>query len=147
MAVVPPPGVRGSKVAERRVIADLATCSMAGAKTDPAAGLSERVKSCASVSKLTAKSPAFAGEISDTGAAQSHAFRAESGRCYRVYFASSATDAVVTVRDEAGDDVGESATGAAPSDGLFCWKTAGNVTLSVAAGTGKGRYAVQVYGD
>ena len=148
MAQVPAIGVRGSKIVDKRAVPALATCNASGPRKDPAAGLAERVKACAAgASKLSAKSAVLSGEIADIGPAKTHAFRAESGHCYRVYFASDAADAVVSIRDESGDDAGESATGVAPEGGLYCWKSAGNVTLSVAAGTGKGRYAIQVFGD
>lgn len=147
MAVVPPPGVRGSKVAERKIIVALATCSAPGPRKDPNAGLNERAKQCGTAAKLSAKSTVFTGDIVDVDLARTHTFRVEGGHCYRVYYATDAIDAVVGLRDENGDDAGESPTGAVPSDGLLCWKNAGNITLYVASGTGKGRYAAQIWGD
>jgi hypothetical protein len=56
-------------------------------------------------------------------------------------------DAVVVMRDSAGDMVAESAGAALPEDGAVCFTAADEVTLMVGIGAGKGAYAAQVWSD
>jgi hypothetical protein len=56
-------------------------------------------------------------------------------------------DAVLVMRDSAGDMVVESPAGALPEDGAVCFTAADEVTLMVGIGAGKGSYAAQVWSD
>jgi hypothetical protein len=89
------------------------------------------------------------GQQGDKDAHQEHKFRAEANKCYRVYFGTdeSVRDAVLVLRDSAGDLVAESPAAALPEDGALCFTTADEVTLLVSVGAGKGAYVAQVWSD
>lgn len=73
----------------------------------------------------------------------------EANKCYRIVFATDENvhDAVVVMRDSAGDVVAESAGAALPEDGAVCFKASDEVTLLVGVGSGKGAYAAQVWSN
>lgn len=54
-------------------------------------------------------------------------------------------DAVLALRDSAGDMVAESPSAALPADGTICFTASDEVTLLVGIGAGKGAYAAQVW--
>lgn len=153
MAAMPAPGVTGSKKAKKRADASLAACGggagSARTSRDPAAEVKRLGDACAATSKMRPVGAAIRGSQADKDAHQEHKLRVESGKCYRVYFAhdESVKDAVVVLRDSAGDLVTESPGAAMPDDGAICFTTADEVTILVGVGAGKGTYAVQVFGD
>lgn len=104
---------------------------------------------CASASKMKPIGTLIRGTQADKDAHQEHKVRVEANKCYRVYFATdeSVKDAVLVMRDSAGDMVGESPGAALPEDGAVCFTSADEITLMVAMGAGKGAYAVQVWSD
>ena len=142
MRETPPPGVRGSKLATRK--REAAPCfSGEGAKANADAAIKGNLASC----KAKAQGAAFRGSVTDTEAHVEHRTRVEAGRCYRVFVAAGADDTVVGVRDAVGDMVAESAKASVPEDGWFCFASAGEIVITVSAGTGKGAYAVQLASD
>jgi len=142
MRETPPRGVRGSKLATRK--REAAPCfSGEGAKANADAAIKGNLASC----KAKAQGAAFRGSVTDTEAHVEHRTRVEAGRCYRVFVAAGADDTVVGVRDAVGDMVAESAKASVPEDGWFCFASAGEIVITVSAGTGKGAYAVQLASD
>ncbi len=142
MRETPPPGVRGSKLATRK--RESAPCYAGdGAKANAEASIKANVAAC----KAKAQGAAFRGSVTDTEGHVEHRARVEGGRCYRLFVAAGADDTVVGVRDAAGDMVAESAKASVPEDGWFCFAAAGDVVITVSAGTGKGAYAVQLASD
>lgn len=149
MAAMPPPGVAGSKKAKKRSDGALYAC---GAGTKPAAKdpaeLVKRVgEGCAAAAKMKPLGAPIRGTQADRDAHQEHKVRVEANKCYRMYFATDegVKDAVLVVRDSAGDIVAESPGAALPEDGALCFTAADEVTVMVAVGAGKGGYVVQVW--
>jgi hypothetical protein len=151
MATMPPPGVAGSKKAKRKTDAALSSCGGGGKPTakDPAAEVKRVGDACAAASKMHAVGPMIRGAQADKDAHQAHKVHVDAGKCYRVYFATDegVKDAVLVVRDSAGDMVAESPSAALPEDGAICFATSDDVTLMVGVGSGKGAYAAQVWSD
>jgi hypothetical protein len=151
MATMPPPGVTGSKKAKKKSDGALFACG-GGAKPvakDPAELVKRLGESCASAAKMKAVGPMIRAQQADRDAHQEHKVRVEANKCYRVVFAADENvhDAVVVMRDSAGDMVAESPGAALPEDGSVCFTTPDEVTLMVAIGSGKGAYAAQVWSD
>lgn len=147
---MPPPGVTGSRKAKKKSEASYFTCaSDAKAGGDPSEQVKRMGEACRAATKMRPVGDAMRSEQTDKDAHQEKRFRAEANKCYRVYFASDdkAKDTVVVMRDSAGDMVGESPNRALPEDGAVCFTTADEVTLLVAVGSGKGAWALQVWGD
>lgn len=151
MQPMPPPGVRGSDAAKVEEIDALYTCqaSVAGANAgkEPKAEAAKRAAACAKVSGSWTKVLAQAVTQADGDAAAKIPFRAEAGRCYRVYTAHDAavTALNVTVRDAAGKDALDDGGPALPRAGRLCFSAAGDATLLVAVGAGRGTVAVELW--
>lgn len=151
MAVMPPPGVVGSKKAKKKTDGALFACG-GGAKPsakDPADLVKRLGEACASAAKMKPASAMIRAQQADRDAHQEHKVRVEANKCYRVVFATDENvhDAVVVMRDSAGDMVAESPSAALPDDGAVCFTSADEVTLMIAIGAGKGAYAAQVWSD
>lgn len=151
MAQMPPPGVAGSKKGRRKADSAVASCA-AGVATrgaDPAGLVKRAGEACAAAAKAKPSGAILRGNQDDKGAHQELKFRAEAGKCYRVYFASDETakDVVISLRDSAGDVVAEAPAPAVPQDGTFCFTSSDEVTLLVGVGSGKGAWAAQVWSD
>lgn len=151
LAAMPPSGVSGSKKAKRKTDATLFSCG-GGAKPmakDPADLVKRLGESCAAATRMKPVGPMIRAQQADHDAHQEHKLRVEANKCYRIVFATdeSIHDAVVVMRDSAGDMVAESAGAALPEDGAVCFTTGDEVTLLVGIGAGKGAYAAQVWSD
>ena len=151
LAAMPPPGVTGSKKAKKKPDGALFACG-GGAKPtakDPVDLVKRLGEACASAAKMKPVGALIRGQEADRDAHQEHKVRVEANKCYRVVFATdeNVRDAVVVMRDSAGDMVAESAGAALPEDGSLCFTTADEVTLMVGVGAGKGSYAAQVWSD
>ena len=151
MAAMPPAGVAGSKKAKKRTDGALYACG-GGAKPsakDPADLVKRLGEACATASKMKPVGPMIRAQQADRDAHQAHKVRVEANKCYRVVFATDENikDAVVVMRDSAGDVVAESPAAALPEDGAVCFTSADEVTLMVGIGAGKGAYAAQVWSD
>lgn len=151
MAPMPPPGVLGSRKAKKRTDATLFACGAGQrpAAKDPADLVKRIGEGCAAATKMKPMGALIRGTQADKEAHQEHKIRVEANKCYRVYFATdeNVKDAVLVMRDSAGDMVGESPAAALPDDGAMCFTTADEITLMVATGAGKGAYAAQVWSD
>lgn len=151
LAAMPAPGVAGSKKAKKKSDGALFTCG-GGAKPtakDPADLVKRLGEACASAAKMKPLGAMIRGQQADRDAHQEYKLRVEANKCYRVVFAADENvhDAVIVMRDSAGDMVAESAGAALPEDGALCFTTADEVTLMVGVGAGKGSYAAQVWSD
>ncbi len=151
LAAMPPAGVTGSKKAKKRSDPALFSCG-GGAKPiakDPADLVKRLGESCASAAKMKPVGAMIRAQQADRDAHQEHKLRVEANKCYRVVFATddNVHDAVVIMRDSAGDVVAESSGAALPEDGAVCFTTADEVTLLIGIGAGKGAYAAQVWSD
>jgi hypothetical protein len=151
MATMPPPGVAGSRKARKKTDGALYACG-GGAKPsakDPADLVKRVGESCASAAKMKPVGTMIRAQQADKDAHQEHKLRVEANKCYRVFFATdeNVRDAVLVMRDSAGDVVAESPGAALPEDGAVCFTTADEVTMMVAIGSGKGSYAAQVWSD
>ena len=151
MASMPPPGVAGSRKAKKKTDNALFACG-GGARPiakDPADHVKRLGEACASAAKMKPVGPMIRAQQADRDAHQEHKVRVEANKCYRVVFATdeNVKDAVVVMRDSAGDIVAESPSAALPDDGAFCFSSADEITLMVGIGAGKGAYAAQVWSD
>lgn len=151
MAPMPPPGVAGSKKAKKKADGALFACG-GGARPiakDPAELVKRLGEACASVSKMKPVGAMIRGQQADRDAHQEHKLAVQAGKCYRIVFAAdeNVKDAVLVMRDSAGDIVAESPGAALPEDGALCFTSADAVTLMVGIGAGKGGYAAQVWSD
>ena len=151
LAVMPPPGVAGSKKAKKKTDASLYACG-GGAKPsakDPAELVKRLGEACASAAKMKPVGALIRAQQADKDAHQEHKVRVEANKCYRVVFAAdeNVKDAVVVMRDSAGDIVAESPGAALPEDGAICFTSADEVTLLIGIGAGKGAYAAQVWSN
>jgi hypothetical protein len=146
MATMPPPGVTGSKKAKTKAAP---ACSVSATAADPMDALKRTGESCAAANKLRAVGAPLRGQQSDKDPHAEHKLRVEANKCYRIFFATSADarDAVIVVRDSAGDIVAEAPGPSVPQSGLMCFTTADEVTLLVGVGAGKGAYAAQVWSE
>ncbi len=151
LSAMPPPGVAGSKKAKKKTDASLYACG-GGARPiakDPADLVKRLGEACASVAKMKPLGAMIRAQQADKDAHHEHKVRVEANKCYRVVFATdeNVKDAVVVMRDSAGDVVAESPGAALPEDGALCFTAADEVTLLIGIGAGKGAYAAQVWSD
>lgn len=150
IAKMPPPGVAGSKRASTRLTPALASCSGTKAQSKDPADLVKRAgDGCAATSKMKPVGALLRGQQGDKDAHQENKFHAEANHCYRLYFASDETakDAVIVLRDSAGDRVAEAPGPSVPEDGVACFTVADDVSVLVGIGSGKGAWAAQVWSD
>ena len=110
-------------------------------------------KGCAKTTKMKQVGKTLNGKQDAESKPQSFPFKAQAGKCYRAYAESDATitDLDMAIKDSNGDIAGEDSTDD-PSpvvleDGAVCFKEADNATVIVSVGSGKGAYAVQIWGD
>jgi hypothetical protein len=151
LASMPAPGVTGSKKAKKKTDGALYACG-GGTKPsakDPAELVKRVGEACAGAAKMKPVGPMMRAQQADRDAHQEHKLRVEPNKCYRVVFATdeNVKDAVIVMRDSAGDMVAESAGAALPEDGAICFSVADEITLMIAVGAGKGAYAAQVWSD
>lgn len=78
---------------------------------------------------------------------------AQAGHCYRVYGLSedALQDLDIAITDSAGkmaaEDGSDSPDAVVLEDGMVCFTVADKATINIAAGSGAGKYAVQVWGN
>jgi hypothetical protein len=153
-AAVPATPQKPSTKAETRSDPALATChsSFKPADKDPSADVDAMAKGCADVTKMTQVGTTLTGEATE-GKSITFPFPAKAGKCYRVYAVSLTTmqDFDLAVVDSAGDLVAADSTDdvspVLAEDGKFCFKVADAATLRATAGTGAGKFAVEIWSD
>lgn len=147
-APMPPPGVVGSKKIRAKADPALRACLPAKpASKDVGAEVGKIAAGCGAAARLKPASAVLRGSQKDDAPHAEHKVKVEAGKCYRVYVAHDGPSLVVGMRDSAGDLVGESPTLALPEAGLVCFTAADEVVVTVAAGSGKADYAVQLFSD
>ncbi len=151
----PPPANPGSKKATKKNDASWASChqSYKANNKEVAKDVEAMAKGCAAATKMKPIGKTLTGKQSDQDAPQSFPLKAEANHCYRVYAqaADGIKDLDLAIKDSAGAIAGEDSTDD-PSpvvleDGAVCFTEADAATVVVSVGMGKGRYAVQIWGD
>jgi hypothetical protein len=150
-----PPANPGSKKATKKSDAPWASChqSYKATNKEVAKDVEAMAKSCAAVTKMKVIGKTLTGKQSDQDTPQSFPLKAEANHCYRVYAqaADGIKDLDLAIKDSAGAIAGEDSTDD-PSpvvleDGAICFTEADAATVVVSVGMGKGKYAVQIWGD
>jgi hypothetical protein len=150
-----PPPAPVSKKATKKNDATWASChqSYKANNKEVAKDVDAMAKGCAAVTKMKLVGKTLTGKQSDQDTPQSFPLKAEANHCYRVYAqaAEGIKDLDLAVKDSAGVVAGEDSTDD-PSpvvleDGAVCFTEADAATVVVAVGMGKGKYAVQIWGD
>lgn len=145
---MPPAGVVGSKKIRRRDDAGLRACVPAKiASKDVAGELAKVAAACDRAAKLKPVGAAMRGSQKDDAPAAEHKVKVDAGKCYRVYIAHDGASLVLGMRDSSGDLVGESPTLALPEGGLVCFTASDEVAITVASGSGRADYAVQLFAE
>jgi hypothetical protein len=153
-APTPPPNP-GSKKATKKSDATWASCHQSYKANNKEVGkdVAAMAKGCAAVTKMKLVGKTLTGKQGDQDTPQSFPLKAEANHCYRVYAqaADGIKDLDLAIKDSAGAVAGEDSTDD-PSpvvleDGAVCFTEADAATVVVSVGLGKGRYAVQIWGD
>jgi hypothetical protein len=160
-AKAPPPAsaaptipTKPSTLAETKTDPAFASCHNAfkGGDKDPAADVDAMAKGCADATKMSQVGATLTGEVTE-GHPVTFPFPAAAGKCYRVYAVTLSTmqDFDLAVVDSAGGLVAADSTDdVSPvlvEDGKFCFKAADAASLHAIAGTGAGKFAVEIWSD
>jgi hypothetical protein len=153
-APTPPPNP-GSKKATKKNEAAWASChqSYKANNKEVAKDVEAMAKGCAAVTKMKPIGKTLTGKQGDQDPPQSYPLKAEANHCYRVYAqaADGIKDLDLAIKDSAGAIAGEDSTDddspVILEDGAVCFTEADAATVVVSVGLGKGRYAVQIWGD
>jgi hypothetical protein len=154
VAAAPTTPTTPSTMTETRTDPAFAACHntfKAGDK-DPAADVDAMAKGCADATKMTQLGATLTGEVTE-GKTVSFPFPAKAGKCYRVYAVTLSTmqDFDLALVDSAGNLVAADSTDdVSPvlvEDGKFCFKVADASTLRAIAGTGAGKFALEIWSD
>jgi hypothetical protein len=100
--------------------------------------------------KLVAKKD---GKQQDQSAPQDLAFRAEKGKCYRVYAQAESTiedldlALVDSEKNIAGEDTTDDSSPVVGEDSVICFSEADSALVRISVGRGGGRWAVQIWGN
>jgi hypothetical protein len=150
MAAMPAPGVRGSPVATVSGERAFETCIKRTRVVKNALEAAHSVgQGCSGVAKNHPIGVPLPVANSDSERASESSFRAESGKCYRVYSAhtSEVMETAIVLRDGAGNIIIDSPSDTIPQAGAFCFSAATQVTVTLAIGRGKGTFAAEVWGN
>jgi hypothetical protein len=150
----PQPIDKSSKKATKKQDASWADChaklKLAGA---PEAAVGMMTKACAKVTSMKLHGKTISGKQDAEGTPDKYPLMAQAGKCYRVYADAekSITDLDLVVLDSVGDTAGEDSTDD-PSpvvleDGAVCFTAQDAATVVVSVGSGKGKYALQIWSD
>lgn len=120
---------------------------------DIAAGVNAMAQGCASVTKMHQVGQTTQDTFKDGDKAHPIPLHAESGHCYRVFGLSenALQDLDIAMMDSAGKECAEDGSDSPDAvlleDGAVCFTATDDVNLNVAAGSGSGKYAVQIWSD
>ena len=153
----PAPTEKKSKKADKKQDAAWLACHKDYKPTSKGKNLEADVtklaKGCEKVTKMKLIGKTQTGKQDAEGKPQTFPLKAAAGKCYRVYAESDPgiTDLDMAIKDSNGDIAGEDSTDD-PSpvvleDGAVCFKEADDAVVIVSVGSGKGAYALQVWGD
>ncbi|HEX8791030.1 MAG TPA: hypothetical protein VF765_08750 [Polyangiaceae bacterium] len=120
---------------------------------DIGAGVTAMAQGCASALKMHQVGQTSQDTFKDGDKAHVIPLHAESGHCYRVYGLSedALQDLDIAMMDSAGKECAEDGSDSPDAvlleDGAVCFTATDDVNINVAAGSGSGKYVVQVWGD
>jgi len=120
---------------------------------DLAAGVTAMANGCAGIMKMHQIGQTTTDTFGATDKAHPIKLHAESGHCYRVYGLSEAAlqDLDIAIMDSAGkacaEDGSDSPDAVVLEDGMVCFTATDDVLVNVAAGSGAGKYVVQIWGN
>ncbi len=119
---------------------------------DIAAGVAAIAAPCASMMGLKQIGTTTQDTYKNLDPAHAIPLDAQAGHCYRVYGLSedALQDLDIAITDSAGkmaaEDGSDSPDAVVLEDGMVCFTVADKATINIAAGSGAGKYAVQVWG-
>ena len=108
---------------------------------------------CAALLKMHRIGQPVQGSRQNLDPAQTIPLHVEANHCYRIYGLSedALKDLDIAVIDSAGKAAGEDGSDSPDSvvleDGELCFKQADDVKVNVAAGSGGGKFVVEIWGD
>jgi len=120
---------------------------------DLVAGVTAMATACAGLTKMHQIGPIVQGTRQNLDPAQAIPLHAEAHHCYRAYGLSEASlqDLDIAIVDSAGKSTGEDGSDSPDAvvleDGEICFTQADDVKVNVAAGSGGGKFAVEIWGD
>jgi len=121
--------------------------------TDLVAGVTAMAQGCAALTKMHQIGATVQGTRQNLDPAQAIPLHAEANHCYRAYGLSEASlqDLDIAIVDSAGKSAGEDGSDSPDAvvleDGEICFTQADDVKVNVAAGSGGGKFAVEIWGD
>lgn len=120
---------------------------------DLVAGVTAMAQGCASLMKMHQVGQAVQDTYKAMDPAHVIPLHAEAGHCYRVYGLSedSLQDLDIAMMDSQGKSAGEDGSDGPDAvvleDGEICFSQADDVKINVAAGSGQGKYAVEIWSN
>jgi hypothetical protein len=120
---------------------------------DLVAGVTAMATACTGLTKMHQIGATVQGTRQNLDPAQAIPLHAEANHCYRVYGLSEGAlqDLDIAVIDSAGKSCGEDGSDSPDAvvleDGEICFTQADDVKVNVAAGSGGGKFAVEIWGD
>jgi hypothetical protein len=120
---------------------------------DLVAGVTAMATACVALTKMHQIGPTVTGSRLNLDPPQAIPLHAEANHCYRVYGLSedSLQDLDIAVIDSTGKSTGEDGSDSPDAvvleDGEICFSQADDVKVNIAAGSGGGKFAVEIWGD
>ncbi|HEY5243576.1 MAG TPA: hypothetical protein VIJ22_18980 [Polyangiaceae bacterium] len=120
---------------------------------DLVAGVTAMATACAGLTKMHQIGQIVQGTRQNLDPAQAIPLHAEANHCYRAYGLSenSLQDLDIAMVDSTGKSCGEDGSDSPDAvvleDGVICFSQADDVKVNVAAGSGGGKFAVEIWGD
>jgi hypothetical protein len=120
---------------------------------DLVAGVTAMATACVALTKMHQIGPTVTGTRQNLDPPQTIPLHAEANHCYRVYGLSdnSLQDLDIAVMDSTGKSTGEDGSDSPDAvvleDGEICFTQADDVKVNIAAGSGGGKFAVEIWGD
>ena len=120
---------------------------------DLVAGVKAIAKGCAGLMNLHQVGATVQDSFTNLDKAHPIPLHAEAGHCYRVYGLSedALKDLDIAIIDSAGKFCGEDGSDSPDAvvleDGEICFTATDDVSVNVAAGSGNGKYAVEIWGN
>jgi hypothetical protein len=120
---------------------------------DLVAGVTAMAQACAGLTKMHQIGATVQGTRQNLDPAQAIPLHAEANHCYRVYGLSEGAlqDLDIAIIDSTGKSTGEDGSDSPDAvvleDGEICFTQADDAKVNVAAGSGGGKFAVEIWGD
>jgi hypothetical protein len=120
---------------------------------DLVAGVTAMAQGCSSLMKMHQVGATVQGSRQNLDPAQTIPLHVEANHCYRIYGLSedALQDLDIAVIDSAGKAAGEDGSDSPDAvvleDGELCFTQADDVKVNVAAGSGGGKFAVEIWSD